>query len=129
MSAMTDYLENAIGNHILRNISYTSPSTLWCGLFTTAPTDAGGGTEVSGGSYARVQVTFSNPSTGLFVNSSDINFPQATANWGTIVAFAIFDGSGSSANMLIYGNLSSPKTVNQGDQFRFLAGNLQITFQ
>lgn len=128
MSAMSDYLENAIGNHILRNIAYTSPTTVYCALYTVAPSDAGGGTEVSGGGYARQAVTFGAPSNGVFTNSADVVFPIATANWGTIVAFALFDAA-TGGNMLIYGNLSSPKTINSGDQFRFPAGQLSVTFQ
>lgn len=128
MSAMSDYLENAIGNHILRNIAYTSPTTVYCALYTVAPSDAGGGTEVSGGGYARQAVTFGAPSNGVFTNSADVVFPIATANWGTIVAFALFDAA-TGGNMLIYGNLSSSKTINSGDQFRFPAGQLSVTFQ
>lgn len=128
MSAMSDYLENAIGNAVLRNIAFTSPATVYVALFTAAPADAGGGTEVSGGGYARQAVTFGAPSNGVFTNSADVVFPTATANWGTIVAFALFDAP-TAGNMLIYGNLSASKTVNSGDQFRFPAGQLSITFQ
>lgn len=128
MSAMSDYLENAIGNHILRHIAYTSPTTVYCALYTVAPSDSGGGTEVSGGGYARQAVTFGAPSNGVFTNSADVVFPTATANWGTIVAFALFDAA-TGGNMLIYGNLSSSKTINSGDQFRFPAGQLSVTFQ
>ena len=53
MSAATDFLEDKILNHVFRNVAYTAPATVYVGLFTTATTDAGGGTEVTGGGYAR----------------------------------------------------------------------------
>jgi hypothetical protein len=125
---MTDYLENALANHVLRNVAYTSPSAVYVGLFTVAPGETGGGTEVSGGGYARQAVTFGAPSNGTVTNSADVTFPVATASWGTIVAFAIFDAA-SGGNMLIYGSLTSSKSVGSGDQFKFPAGQLQISFQ
>jgi len=128
MSAMTDYLENALANHVLRHVAYSSPAAVYVALFTVAPGETGGGTEVSGGGYARQAVTFGAPSNGTVTNSADVTFPVATANWGTIVAFAIFDAA-TAGNMLIYGNLTSSKTVNSGDQFRFPSGQLQISFQ
>ena len=89
MAAMSNYLENALINATLRNTSYTSPSTVYVGLFTSDPTDAGSGTEVSGGSYARKAMTFGSPSNGASTNSGAVEFDQATGNWGTITHFAI----------------------------------------
>ena len=70
MAEFSNYLENAIINAVLRNTSYTSPTTVYVGLFTNDPTDADAGTEVSGGSYARVSVTFGAPSNGVSTNSA-----------------------------------------------------------
>jgi hypothetical protein len=107
---------------------------IYIALYTTAPTDAGGGTEVSGGAYARQQVdpsdsNWSAPDNtgGLTDNVNNITFPVATANWGTIVAVGIFDRA-SGGNLLLWGNLAANKTINSGDQFIFPAGNLDITF-
>lgn len=126
MTAFTDYLENKLLDHVLRNTAYTSPTTVYVALFTAAPGEAGGGTEVSGGGYARQAVTFSAPSAGSTSNSADITFPTATADWGTITHFAIFDAS-TGGNMLYYGQLTSSVTVNSGQQLTIPAGNLTIS--
>ena len=126
MGAFTDYLENKLLDHVLRNTAYTSPTTVYVALFTAAPGEAGGGTEVSGGGYARQAVTFGAPSAGSTSNSADITFPTATANWGTITHFAIFDAS-TGGNMLYYGQLTSSVTVNSGQQLTIPAGNLTIS--
>lgn len=114
--------------HVFTNTSYTSPSSLYVGLFTVAPTDAGGGTEVSGNSYARTAATFSvtgtSPTTAS--NSANVEFPTASGSWGTVVAAAIFDAS-TSGNMLSWADLTASKAVGSGDVFRFATGNLSVT--
>jgi hypothetical protein len=124
--SVADYYENKILDHMLRAQSFTPPTTVYVALYTVAPTDAGGGTEVSGGSYARQPVTFSAASGGSITNSADITFPQATADWGTIVAVGLFDAS-TAGNLLWYGNLTTSKTVNSGDIFKISAGNLTVS--
>jgi hypothetical protein len=126
MAAMSNYLENALINATLRNTTYTSPSIVYAGLFTSDPTDAGSGTEVSGGSYARKAMTFGAPSNGASVNSSAVEFDQATANWGTITHFGIFDAS-SSGNLLYHGALTASKTIETGDVFKFATSSVSIT--
>ena len=126
MGSFSDYYENKIIDHMLRNQAFTPPSTLYVALYTVSPSDSGGGTEMSGGSYARQAVTFTAASGGATSNSADITFPQATADWGTIVAVGIFDSS-SGGNLLAWGTLTASKTVNNGDQFKILAGDLDIT--
>ena len=126
MAAMSNYLENALINATLRNTSYTSPSVVYAALFTTDPTDAGTGTEVSGGSYARQAITFGAPSNGASTNSAAVEFPQATGNWGTITHFGIYDAS-SSGNLLYHGALTSSKTIETGDVFKFAISNISVT--
>lgn len=126
MSAMSNYLENALVNATLRNTAYTSPTTVYVGLFTTDPTDAGSGTEVSGGSYARQSATFAAPSNGASSTSADVTFPQATANWGTVTHFGVFDAS-SAGNLLYHGALTTSKTIETGDVFKISSGNLTVT--
>ena len=126
MSAMSDYLEDAILNHVFRNTALTSPTTVYAALFTTATTDAGGGTEVSGGGYARQASTFGAPSSGTITNSADIDFGTASASWGTITHSAIYDAL-TVGNMLVHGALTASKTVNNGDGFKFAIGNYDIT--
>jgi hypothetical protein len=126
MAAMSNYLENALINATLRNTTFTSPTTVYVGLFLTDPTDAGSGTEVSGGSYARKAMAFNAPSNGASVNSSAVEFDQATGNWGAIPFFAIFDAS-TSGNMLYHGALTASKTIETGDVFKFAAGSVTVT--
>lgn len=126
MSEFSNYLENALINATLRATSYTSPAAVYVALFTSDPTDAGSGTEVSGGSYTRKQATFSAPSGGVTSNSSDITFDQATANWGTVSHIGIFDAS-SSGNLLYHTPLTSSKTIETGDIFKIATSSLVVT--
>jgi hypothetical protein len=126
VAGFSDYYENKVIDHMLRNQAFTPPSTVYVGLYTVAPTDAGGGTEVSGGSYARQAVTLAAASAGATQNSSDITFPTATADWGTIVAAGLFDAS-TAGNLLAWNNLTASKTVNSGDTFKITAGSLTIS--
>jgi len=126
MAEMSNYLENALINATLRNTAYTSPSTVYVGLFTSDPTDAGSGTEVSGGSYARVAVTFGAPSNGASTNSAAVEFPQATGDWGTITHIGILDAS-SSGNLLYHTALDNSKVIQTGDIFKIATGNLSVT--
>lgn len=125
MSAKTNYLEDELIDHILRNAAYSSPAAVYVGLFTAAPGEAGGGTEVTGGSYAREAVTFSAPSNGATSNSGDVTFTTASDNWGTVTHFAIFDAV-SAGNMLYYGALTTSKVIGTGDTAKFSTGQLQI---
>lgn len=126
MGAFSDYLEEALLNHVLRNTAYTAPATVYLALFTTAPGEAGGGTEVSGGGYARQAISFNAPSGGTCTNSADVNFPQATADWGTIQGFGIFSAA-TGGNLLFYGNFTVAKQVLNGDYFTVPVGQLSIT--
>ena len=123
---MSNYLENALINVTLRNTAYTTPTTVYVALFTTDPTDAGSGTEVSGGSYARTSVTFGAPSNGVSTNSADVTFPTATGSWGTVSHIGIYDAL-TTGNLLYYTPLDVSKTVTTGDIFKISTGNLSVT--
>lgn len=132
MTAMSNYLENELIDHVLRNAAYSTPGTdVWVALYTNSQGESDSGTEASGGSYARVNATsWTAPSNGATDNSAAITFPQATANWGTINSVGIKDscsGTGTD-NLLLYGDLDSPKTVNNNDTFQFAIGDLDVTF-
>lgn len=129
MGAMSDYLENKLIDHVFRATAFTMPAAIHVALLTAAPSDTGGGTEVSGGSYARVAVapsvanwkstngTTSGASSGTggtTTNAAAVTFPAPTGNWGVITHFAIYDAS-SAGNLLFWGALTLPKTVNNGD--------------
>lgn len=126
MAEMSNYLENALINATLRNTSYSSPATVYVGLHTADPTDAGTGTEVSGGSYARTAVTFGAPSNGVSTNSADVEFPQASGTWGTITHIGIWDAS-STGNLLYHTALDASKAISSGDIFKIASGNLSVT--
>lgn len=128
MSALSNYLENALINAVLRNTSYTSPAQVYLALHTADPTEAGTGTEVSGGSYARQAITFGEPTDGSSSNTAAINFPVATADWGTITHFSIRDAA-TGGNSLFYGAWQTPKTIETSDQFVVAIGNLTVTLQ
>jgi hypothetical protein len=126
MAEMANYLEDAIINAVLRNTSYTSPATVYVALYTSDPTDADTGTEVSGGSYARTAVTFGAPSNGVTTNSASVTFPTATASWGTVSYIGLRDAS-TSGNLLFHTALDEAKTVGTGDIFTISTGNLSVT--
>ena len=121
----TNYLEDALLNHVLRHTAYTSPGTVYLGLYTVSPSETGGGTEVAGGSYARQPVTFGAPSGGSTSNTADVTFPMATAPWGTVAAFALHD-SPTGANILYFADMASPREILTNDQLRFPAGQLTV---
>ena len=95
-------------------------------LFTAAPGEEGGGTEVSGASYARQQVTFGTPSSGQMVNSAPVEFPTATESWGTAVAWGLYDAE-QSGNLVWYGDITTPKELLAGDIYRINTGNMTLT--
>ena len=126
--SLSDFAENEILDHLLSAATYTPPATLYLAVFTAAPTDAGGGTEVSGGSYARLAVTneatnFPAAVAGAKSNGVALTMVTASASWGTIVAYALFDAS-SAGNMIGWADLTSSVLINNGDTLRFAAGAL-----
>ena len=128
----TQYLENAIINHFLVATDHTAPATVWAALYTVTPDKTTTGTEVSGGSYARVNCgatsvggKFSTSTIGDTANNAAVVFPTATASWGTIVAVAIMDAS-TAGNMLYFGPLTASKTVDSGDTVTFATGALTV---
>jgi hypothetical protein len=123
--SFTNDLETRVLQWALTNGSPTRPTAWYVGLFTAAPGEAGGGTEVSGGSYVRVAVTFT-VSGNLATNSAAVEWPTATATWGTITHVAVFDAL-TSGNMLVYASLTSSKTIASGDVLRIPAGDLDVT--
>lgn len=126
MAGKSDYLENKILDHVLRNTAYTSPTTVYMGLFTAAPTDAGGGTEVSTNNYARTAITFSAAASGAITNSADVTFPTPSGSWGACTHFGIFDAA-TVGNLLYWGALAQTETPLSGNVVKFLAGDIDVT--
>lgn len=154
MAAMSDFLENKLIDWLFRGQAIgitgasaaagTGPTNLYVALLTAAPSDTGGGTEVSGGSYARVAVasslanwagtqatastTASSGTSGTTSNNNAITFPAPTANWGVVTHMAIYDAS-AAGNLIWYGALTTSKTINNGDaapSFAAAALSIQI---
>jgi len=123
--SFSNYLETELLDHVFTNSAYTAPSTLYLALFTGAPGEAGGGTEVSGSGYARQTAAFT-VSGNTATNSGSIEFPTATGSYGTVSHVGVFDAS-SSGNLLCYAALSTSKAIESGDVFRVPAGDLDIT--
>jgi hypothetical protein len=142
MSQASDYLENKVVDHLFRTASFAKPTALYVALFTASPADAGGGTEVSGGSYARVNLApldtnwkatqggtsgASAGAGGLTTNAVAITYPAPTANWGNITHFGLFDAL-TGGNLLVWGALVTPRNVASGDPApSFPIDALQIT--
>lgn len=130
MAALSNFLENKIIDSVFRGQGFASPTTLYFACFTAPPTDGGGGTECTGGSYARAEVTasysnfsgtqgagstgYSSGTSGTSYNNVDIQFPSPTAGWGLVNSMAVFDAP-TGGNMLVYGPISPAKVVNGGD--------------
>jgi len=128
MAGFTDYTEDLVLDWLLTSGTATRPTAWYVALYTVAPTDTGGGTEVSGTSYARTAVTFSvsGTSPATAANSAAVEFPEAGGSWGTVVAAGIFDSS-SAGNLLAYANLTASKAVDTGDVLRFNTSALTVT--
>lgn len=140
----SDYLENQIIDHIFRTATFAKPAGLYMALFTTAPSDSGGGTEVTGGSYARVNLAplnanwtatqggtsgASSGTGGQTANAVAITFPAPTAGWGTVTHFGIFDAS-VGGNLLVWDVLAASRTILASDPApSFAIGALAITVQ
>src|SRR5262245_18540386 len=117
--SMSDFLELEVLDHVLGGGNYTRPTNVDIALFTAAPTDSGGGTEVAAMDYERLEIVndatnWPAASSGAKANGTDFEFPEAENNWGTIVAMAIFDAD-TSGNMLFWADLASSRVVNDGD--------------
>lgn len=125
LMSIADYLENKILDKVFKNTDF-SVTTVYVALFTADPGEASGGTEVSGGSYARTAATFATAASGATSNNADIVFPEATGNWGTVTHAACMDAS-SGGNRLWTGALTASKAVNTGITFRIPTGDLDVT--
>ena len=121
---LSDYLEDALLDHFLGTTAYTAPSAVYVALYSAAPGDSGGGTEVSGGSYARQAATFDAAASGATQNSGNIDFANMPA--ATVVAVGIHDAS-TGGNLLVHGTLTANKTLDAGDTLRIATGDLDIS--
>jgi hypothetical protein len=128
MAALSDHAENLLLNFLMTSGTATRPTAWYIGLFTAAPNDAGGGTEVSGNGYSRQAVSWDTASGtgGTTSNSTAETFTASGGNWGTITHIGIFDAS-SAGNLLWHGSLTASKTINDGDSLEFAIGAIDLT--
>ena len=127
MAEMSDYLEVKLLNLTLNGTAFTAVNNPYVSLHTANPTDAGTGTEVSGGSYARTASSFATASgtSGLVASDADITFPTATGTWGVVGWIGLWDAS-TGGNMLYHTALDATKTIDSGDIFKITTGNLTV---
>ena len=126
MAGASDYLENKILNLVCNGVAYTPP-TIKVALFTSAATGLETGDltgEISGGGYARQSITFNTSTAGSADNNATVQFPQATADWGTVHYMALVDASD---NVLLWNTLTVDKEILNGDIFQFSAGDVIAT--
>ena len=132
MSQASNWLEEAVLNFFFRNQSVAQPTALYLALYINDPTDADTGTEVSGGSYARQQVTFGAPiqtgDKGVISNNQKIEYPIATADWGNVSHWGVRSAS-TGGNLLCRGSFSKVENVQSGNRFTIETGNLQVTME
>ena len=126
MADLSDYAENKLLDHILGTAAYTMPTNVYLALYTVAPSESGGGTEVVGGSYARQAVTFAAGSGGTTANSGTFDFTNMPGV--PVVAAAIHDAS-TGGNMLFHKPLATAKTIDAGDTVRFEPGDIDVTMR
>lgn len=130
MGSFSDYLENELLDHVFGNGSYTPPTNVFVALSTADPTDDGSGiAEPGAGAYARVSTAGADWNTavaGALDNANEITFPEATASWGTLTHFALFDAL-TGGNMLGHSSLTTSKAIGIGDTAKYAAGELDVT--
>jgi len=128
MAALSDYAEKLVLDWLMTNGSATRPTGWYVALYTAAPSDAGGGTEVSGNGYSRQAVTFDAATSGAGTtsNTGAVTFTAAGGDWGTITHIGIHDAS-TGGNLLWHGSLTVSKTVADGDTIQFATGNIDLT--
>jgi hypothetical protein len=127
MAALSDYAENLLLNFLMTGTG-TAPSSLHLALYTAAPNDAGGGTEVSGNGYSRQSVSWDTASGtgGTTSNSGNVTFTASGGNFGNVTHIGIFDAS-TSGNLLWHGAMAASKQVNAGDSIQFATGSIDLT--
>ena len=125
--SFSNYLETKVLDHVFGATAYTAPSTLYLSLHTANPDEDGSGAEVStsGTAYARQTVAFTT-SGNTTSNTAAVEYPTATANFGTVTHVGVYDAS-TAGNLLCYAALTSSKTIETGDVFRVPAGDLDIS--
>lgn len=128
----TTYFLNLVAGNLFKSKTNPAiPDELWIGLSTTKPNiDGTGVTEpASNSEYSRVKLgTLSAPSSGTVTNNEEIKFNKSVTNWGTVTHFVIYDAK-SGGNLLQYGALDTPRTVEAATIMLIESGSLRLTVQ
>ncbi len=128
MAALSDYAEKLVLDWLMTGGTATRPTNWYVALYTTAPSDSGGGTEVTGSGYARQTVAFDAATlgTGTTSNTGAVTFTAAGGDWGAITHIGIHDAA-TGGNLLWHGSLLASKTIADGDTLEFAIGNIDLT--
>jgi hypothetical protein len=128
MAALSDHAEALLLDWLMTTDSVTRPTAWYVALYTAAPSDSGGGTEVSGSGYSRQSVTMASATSpgGTTSNSGAVSFTASGGDWGSITHIGIHDAS-SGGNLLWHGAMTASKTVADGDTLEFSIGNIDLT--
>jgi hypothetical protein len=132
MAQASNFLENKFLTGLLGGSNVTFSGKPYIALMKSAPSDAGGGTEVTGTNYSRVRIgdtgqgNFSVGSTGTATNSSAFTFADAGSNWGTVTHIALYDAA-SGGNLLLFATLNASANIQSGDIFKIPASGFTIT--
>ena len=128
MAALSDHAEKLLLDWLMTTGSATRPTAWYVALYTVAPSDSGGGTEVSGNGYAREAVTFAAATSpgGTTSNTGAVSFTASGGDWGSITHIGIHDAL-SGGNLLWHGAMTASKTVADGDTLEFSIGNIDLT--
>jgi len=129
MAALSDVAEKLLLDWLMTTGTATRPTAWYVALYTLAPSDSGGGTDVSGGGYARQSVTFDAAATpgGTTSNNNVVQFTASGANYGTVTHIGIHSASSGSGNLLWHGAMTASRVVNDGDTLEFSVGNIDLT--
>ena len=123
--SFSNFLETEILDHVFAGAAYTAPTTKYLALYTAAPGETGGGTELSGSGYARQTVAFTTVG-NTTSNNASVEFPTASGSWGSVTHVGVFDAL-TSGNLMAYATLTTAKTIDSGDVFRIPNADLDIT--
>tara|TARA_B100000886_G_scaffold303110_1_gene233561 strand:- start:7656 stop:8060 length:405 start_codon:yes stop_codon:yes gene_type:complete len=132
MAQASNYLEEKFLTGLLGGTDVTFSGKPYIGLLKSSPSDSGGGTEVTGTNYARVQVgssgqgSFTIGSTGTATNSSAFTFADAGSAWGTVTHIALYDAA-TGGNLLLFATLNASANIQNGDIFKVPASGFTIT--
>lgn len=126
MAEFTDFLENALLNHVFANAAYTAPTAIFLALHTTTNSDTTPGTEVSTGGYARQSTAFGTATAGTISNSAIESFTATGANYGTVVSTSLYSLV-TGGNMLCFDNDFVDTAVNDGDTLQFGIGDIDVS--